>query len=271
MLTDRLPTALAEGAEAEIMYRYEDCAAAVTKAALGISTARMGGGVVLSMSNDVTGYWSKALGFGFEEPVTAALIDRVIDYFRTQASPSGVIQIAPDVLPPDWLQISRRHGLRADSEWYKLGRAIGEGDGDDSDPRITRIRGEDADEWAAVTIRGFGMPSDLIAMMAASAADPDTRPFTARANGETAAAANLFIYGEVGALSAAATLPEYRNQGLQSALINARIAEAARAGCTWVVAETGKPADGEVNHSLNNLMRSGLRPLYARQNWVWTP
>jgi GNAT superfamily N-acetyltransferase len=66
-------------------------------------------------------------------------------------------------------------------------------------------------------------------------------------------------------------LPEYRNQGLQWALIDARIAEAARAGCTWVVAETGKPADGEVNHSLNNLMRSGLRPLYARQNWVWTP
>ncbi|SCF16277.1 hypothetical protein GA0070612_4344 [Micromonospora chokoriensis] len=37
----------------------------------------MGGGVVLSMRHDPTGYWSTALGFGVDEPVTAELIAQV--------------------------------------------------------------------------------------------------------------------------------------------------------------------------------------------------
>jgi hypothetical protein len=66
-----------------------------TKSALGIATTRMGGGVVLSVREDVTGYWSKALGFGFSEPVTGALIDRVVDFYRAERSRGAVIQIAP--------------------------------------------------------------------------------------------------------------------------------------------------------------------------------
>ena len=31
------------------------------------------------------------------------------------------------------------------------------------------------------------------------------------------------------------------------------------------------PADGEVNPSLNNLLRHGLRPIYERENWAWSP
>jgi len=64
-------------------------------------------------------------------------------------------------------------------------------------------------------------------------------------------------------------MPEHRNQGAQSALLAALATEAANAGCRWLVAETGKPAEGSTNPSLNNLLRSGLRPLYDRQNWIW--
>jgi hypothetical protein len=83
------------------------------------------------------------------------------------------------------------------------------------------------------------------------------------------ATANLFVHGEVGSLNSAATLPGHRNQGAQSGLLAARAKEAADAGCRWLVAETGKPADGSANPSLTNMLRSGLRPLYHRQNWIW--
>ena len=87
---------LAEAAEAEFMYHYETMGSASTQAALGIAAARIGGGVALSMRNDVTGYWSKALGFGFTEPITDRLVDQVIDFYRVERSPSAVIQIAPE-------------------------------------------------------------------------------------------------------------------------------------------------------------------------------
>jgi hypothetical protein len=61
MPKDRID-ALTEAADAEFMYQYEAIAAPPTKTALGIATTRIGGGVALSMRNDVTEYWSKALG-----------------------------------------------------------------------------------------------------------------------------------------------------------------------------------------------------------------
>ena len=65
------------------------------KSELGIATLRISGGVALSMRHDVTGYWSKALGFGFEEPVTEELIGRVLAFYRAERTPGAVIQIAP--------------------------------------------------------------------------------------------------------------------------------------------------------------------------------
>ncbi|MET8351477.1 MULTISPECIES: hypothetical protein [unclassified Micromonospora] len=53
------------------------------------------------------------------------------------------------------------------------------------------------------------------------------------------------------------------------ALLTARAAAAAQAGCRWVTAETGKPAPGSSNPSLNNMLRVGLTPLYERRNWIW--
>ncbi|SEH84408.1 Acetyltransferase (GNAT) domain-containing protein [Mycolicibacterium rutilum] len=236
----------------------------------------MGGGVVLSVRNDVTGYWSKALGFGFTEPVTPGLIDRVIDFYRAERSRGAVVQIAPEVLPDDWPRICERHGFKPDAEIYKLGCSV-----DDVQPgpvltapdaRVGLVGPADAEAWATATLRGFGMPTDgLSDMITASAKAGDTHQFAAWVDGEIVATGNLLVHGSIGLLNAGATLPAFRNRGLQTALIAARIAAAAEAGCRWIVAEAEKPAEGADNPSLNNLRRAGLRPLYARRNWVWSP
>jgi hypothetical protein len=57
--------ALAEGAEAEFMYQYVSMAPPSVRSKLAIDTTHTGGGVVLSLRNDVTGYWSKSAGVRF--------------------------------------------------------------------------------------------------------------------------------------------------------------------------------------------------------------
>jgi hypothetical protein len=65
----------------------------------------------------------------------------------------------------------------------------------------------DAEEWASVTLRGFGMPEEGLAdMMAASVEDLDFRPFAVWDGDEMVATARLFVRGEVGSLNSAATL-----------------------------------------------------------------
>jgi GNAT superfamily N-acetyltransferase len=272
IMSEFLIDALAEAAEAEFMYQYESLAPQSAKATLGIAAQRIGGGVALSMRNDVTGYWSKALGFGFAQPVTADLIDQVVKFYRAQHSPGAVFQIAPTVLPADWDAICLHHDIQPDSPWVKLACPIGDVGTAKTTLRVGPVAAENANEWASVTMRGFGMPEDgLVDMMAASAGNPQFHPFAAWDGDEMVATANLFVRDSIGSLNAAATLPSHRNQGAQSALLAARAKAAADEGCHWLVAEAGKPSEGEVNPSLNNLLRFGMRPLYDRQNWSWKP
>ncbi|MEU8359900.1 GNAT family N-acetyltransferase [Nonomuraea sp. NPDC048882] len=223
------------------------------------------------MRNDPTGYWSKALGFGFDEPFTGELLDRVLDFYRDEDSRMAVIQVAPDVLPKDWDDIRARHDLRPEGRIVKLWCPI---DffiaGATTDLRVGPVGPDDTREWASVVLRGFGMPEHGIdEMIAAAVTHPDFRPFAAWDDDRMVAGANLFLHGRAGSLNTGATLPGYRNRGAQSALLAARAKEAANAGCRWLVAETGQPEQGGSNSSLSNMLRAGLRPLYIRENWVW--
>lgn len=263
---------LAEAAEAEFMYTYESKASPLTRATLGIGTLRIGGGVALSMRHDVTGYWSKALGFGLTEPISSDLIDQVIRFYVAEGSSGAVIQIAPNARPADWAEILARHDLRPESHWIKLACKVDDVVADrGTGLRIGPVGANDRRRWASTTLRAFGMPEyGLVDMMAESLAHPNFRPFAAWDGDEMVATANLFIHGKLGSLSSTATVPSHRNRGAQSALITARAREAANAGCVWLCAETGAPEDGGTT-SFGNLQRSGMRILYERQNWVWSP
>ena len=114
------------------------------------------------------------------------------------------------------------------------------------------------------------MPDEGLAdMLTAGVACPNFRPFAAWDGDEIVATANLYINGAMASLNTTSTLASHRNRGAQSALIAARVKEAAAAGCRWLCAEVGRPENGEKNQSSNNLIRAGLRPLYDRRNWIW--
>jgi GNAT superfamily N-acetyltransferase len=267
-----LSSALAEGVEAEFMYQLESMAAPSVKVELGIATTRIGGGVALSIRHDVTGFWNKALGFGFEEPVTHDLIGRVLDFYRSQGSTGTTFQIAHSVLPPDWDEIRAAFGLRPASHYVKLACRVEDFWPAESKLVVEPVRPEDVREWAAVTFRGFGMPEEgFTEMLAATYDHPGFHPVAAWDGDTMVATANLFVRGEVASLNSGATLREHRNRGAQSALLTMRAELAADLGCRWLVAETGMPSERRVNPSLNNMLRSGLRPLYSRRNWVWEP
>ena len=78
----------------------------------------------------------------------------------------------------------------------------------------------------------------------------------------------LFVHGPCGQLSGAATLPEARGRGAQSALMAARIALARDLGLSYVTAETGSETPENPNPSLHNMHRAGLETLYERRNWL---
>jgi GNAT superfamily N-acetyltransferase len=260
-----LTPAVLEGIEAEFMYRYQADAPQAVQEQLGIRTTRIGGGVALSMRHDPTHYWSKALGFGLEQPVTGALVEELVEFYRSNQTVRAGIQIAPALLPADWDDIAEKNGLKAGSGINKFAAPIEDLTFGKSDLRVEEVRAEHAQEWAVTLLTGFGMPLEgLSGMTAAIVTNPAFRPFGAWDGDRLVAVGNMLIQGTAASLNAGATLPEYRGRGAQSALIAARARAAADAGCEWVVAETG-----ESGSSFNNMRRAGLQSVYLRRNWIW--
>lgn len=255
-----------------MMFGYESQAPDLARKGLGITTARIGGGVALAARHDPYAYWSKALGFGFTEPVTRSLMDEVVAFYRAHDVPAAVIQIAPSVLPDDWDEICVAHGLQPGGHWAKLGAPIQETIASAAtDLQVAPVEAADAAQWAAVINRSFGMDNEhLDAMIAQSVQDPAVKPFAAWDDDRIVAGASLYMHGTVASLNSGATLPTHRRRGAQSSLIAARLQAARAAGATWVVAEAALPGPGHSNPSLNNQLRAGLAVLYPRQNWVWT-
>jgi ribosomal protein S18 acetylase RimI-like enzyme len=118
-----------------------------------------------------------------------------------------------------------------------------------------------------VALTVFGMPDSLTGLLAGFPGAPDYRGYAAWDGGKMVGVAGLLVHGDIGHLSTAGTLPEYRGRGVQSALIALRAREAAAAGCKWLVTETGAGP----GTSLNNMLRAGFKPLYDPRNWRWRP
>ncbi|MGW6276218.1 GNAT family N-acetyltransferase [Kribbella sp. NPDC055071] len=264
---------LVEQTEAEFWHAYETAGSDAVKAKLGIASERVAGGIAISMLNDPTGgFWCKALGFPADTQLTSELVGDVLDFYRRQGTPSASVQPAPSILPDDWATIAAEHGLTPGGTIVKLTCAV-----DDlietpakTDLRVGPVGPDEATEFATATLLGFGMPDALADMVAATVEHPAFRPFAAWDGDQIVAAGTLFVHGTVGSVNAGATVASHRNRGAQSAIIAARIAAARELGCTRLIAESGQPAPGTTNPSLDNLIRAGLKPLYSRQNWNWT-
>ncbi|WP_433285316.1 GNAT family N-acetyltransferase [Pseudonocardia sp. CA-142604] len=264
--------AVPEKVEAAFMYQLESGTPAPVATDMGMASEWIGGGAVLAMRRDVTEYWNKALGFGFDEPVTAELIGRVCEFYREHDAPMAVLQLAPAVLPDDWDDIRARYGLEPGGAVVKSTHDLVSIDPPKTDLRIGEVDVHSGRQWASTLLRAFGMPEEGLAEMnAAAVGSPGFRCYAAWDGDEIVAVGGAFVHGDVAELWGGATLPSHQRRGAQSSLLAIRLLDAKAAGCRMAVVETGAEGPGERNQSFHNVMRLGFSPQYERRNWVWRP
>jgi GNAT superfamily N-acetyltransferase len=93
----------------------------------------------------------------------------------------------------------------------------------------------------------------------AMAAVPGFSAWMARVDGQPAGGASLVIHDGLALFCGDGTLPSFRNRGVQTALLRARLTHALTAGCRLAVTCT-QPGSG----SQRNAERQGFRVVYAR-------
>ncbi|MCP1308771.1 GNAT family N-acetyltransferase [Paenibacillus tyrfis] len=93
---------------------------------------------------------------------------------------------------------------------------------------------------------------------------PGWKLFLAYWNDVPAAVAVMYVSGDIASFTLAATIPEFRQKGLQTALLNWRMHEAYKAGCELVAAQARFGSSSQ-----NNMERIGMRMAWTRA--VWAP
>jgi GNAT superfamily N-acetyltransferase len=132
---------------------------------------------------------------------------------------------------------------------------------------VRMIGREHAAAFGEIAATAFGLPSAAAVWLSAPVGRSGWTCFMAF-DGETPiATAALFVDGSSGWLGIGATLPSYRRQGAQSALLAARISRAAKEGVRILTTETGVPHPGEPGPSYGNIQRAGFGIAYLRPNF----
>ncbi len=214
----------------------------------------------------------KVSGLGFAAGFDGALLDEIEHLYARVGCPVRV-ELAT-LADPEIGALLTRRGYALVGFENVLGLAL-EGGGwppAAADVEVARSGPEGFDEWLDVVVTGFahpdlqGVPSDesfpremLEEAIGDLASGESFLRYLARRGGRAAGGASMRLCEGVAQLCGAATVPEQRRRGVQSALLATRLDEARRAGCDVAVVTT-QPG----SKSQENVQRLGFELLYAR-------
>lgn len=210
--------------------------------------------------------WMNLLG-----PLTPDDLDALVDALQWYGVTRPLIEVTPSPYERHAVLARElsRHGAAAtgmlDILW---GPVPAPHDVADASPGVVvaPVRRDEAMLFARTLLSGHveSFHDHEIEGLAALVGAGDVRCHLARIDGEPAAAAIFTVADGLGYLANASALPAYRNRGCHSALLAARLRDAADAQCELVIALA---AVGSTSH--RNMERSGLRTLVTVTQWTF--
>jgi len=254
-----------------------DLNAAATRAAQARNpaafTIRIAGGVACFAEHGSP--FNKVVGLGFAGVPTTSELDEIERAFAAAGAPVQVelAHLADPAIPA----LLTARGYRLESFENVLGRVPAP----DRDRPSIEVRRSDDDEfeaWLQVVADAVAVPDeqgvawhqefpreDYLRAERDLAAAGVAR-YAALRDGVLAGGAALRLTDGVAQFAGAATTPAHRRRGVQSALLRARLADAAAGGCDVAVVTT-QPG----SKSQQNAQRSGFALLYTRAVLVKRP
>jgi GNAT superfamily N-acetyltransferase len=208
--------------------------------------------------------FTQALGLGLHGAVSDAEIER-LERFYFERGCAVLVELCPlsdpsltkllaqrGFHPMDYTNVMTRVFQPADS-WRPVSR----------DFTIQKAAVEELDLVNRTVAEGFAetdpVTSELLEVMLVAKQTSGVESYLARIDGNAVAGASMSAENALAALFGASTLAAYRGLGIQTALIQARLARGLEAGCDLALCVA---APGSASH--RNLERQGFAPAYTR-------
>jgi GNAT superfamily N-acetyltransferase len=261
----------------ELAARIERAEAQLIAACSEAARGRRPGGFARPIAGGVASFaapgspYNKVAGLGFDGVPAEAELDAVERAFAASASP---VQVElSELAEPALGGLFTDRGYRLAGFENVLGRTLRDLPEPVEGIEVRRSGPDELEAWLDVVVDASvvsdeqgvppheDFPREIIAdaLRDFFAGAGDVVRYSALRDGVLAGGASIRLAGGVAQMAGAATAPAHRRRGVQSALLAARLADAAAAGCDVAVVTT---EPGSKSHE--NVQRQGFELLYAR-------
>jgi len=217
---------------------------------------------------------TQAFGLGLNGPVAEADMEKMEAFYRAHGA-SVNIETCP-LADPSLLKLLNERGYRPIEYSNVLVRELTDEDSHSkhdpaSEVRVRRAEPNEAESYSLVVAKSFFESSELTSEFLDIVTSPFYAAgayfFLAEVAGIAAGGGMMSAHYGIASLGGAGTLPEFRNRGVQTALILARLKQAANLSCDMAMVAT-MPGSG----SQRNVERHGFRVVYTRTKFLrqWT-
>jgi GNAT superfamily N-acetyltransferase len=230
--------------------------------ALPVRTDPLAGGHLIYTGDGMP--LNRAIGLGVHGPVTPADLDLAEQFYRRRNLPPRI-----DVCPladESLLKLLNSRGYGLEKFYSVLLYPL-------SEPgapapagicvRISRAGLEDAELWLKTVAQGFeetDVPTQaMLDILAPNFYTSHAACFLAWIDGQPAGGGGMYVHEGVAELGGASTRPEFRRRGVQTALLQARLAAARVQGCDLAMALTSPGSASQ-----RNIERVGFRLAYTK-------
>ncbi len=234
----------------------------------GIAVKETAGGLLArAAATDVLAL-NRVLGLGDCRPASPGDIDEIVREYRESGARRFFVQISPIAEPSDLADRLEDRGFLRYNNWVKLQRDTAAPAFTGTQIEVRPIEGNDADAFGRIVSECFGWPDWLGPWVARTVGRPGWKHYMAFDGAEAVATGAFFVWRDLAWLDFAATLPQHRGRGAQSALLARRIDDAREAGCHALVVETAEQTAARGAPSWRNTVAFGFRQAYLRPNFV---
>jgi GNAT superfamily N-acetyltransferase len=232
----------------------------------GIALAEIGGALCTAVGELASTMFNRVVGLGLTAPATDGDLDAIEAFFAGHGQ-HFYVSLSPLAMPSDLRGRLERRGFTDGYAWMKFTRGSEPPPPADTALRVEAVDAGGGTDFGEVVAAGYEL-EPFTADWLAELPRTSWRCYVAYDGIEPAGAAALYTHGRAGYLCFAATKPEHRRKGAQSALLAARIREAAEAGCTALFTETGERIPMKPSNSYRNILRFGFSEAYLRPNYL---
>jgi GNAT superfamily N-acetyltransferase len=209
---------------------------------------------------------TQTFGLGIFEELSDAILNEIEGFFFKHKAP--VLQEVSPFAGPAALAMLCERGYRPIEISSVLCQPVAKPANVSPDNLSVRVaKPEEAELWSQINLRGWSHDHPefaglLLELGAVTAARKNTVCFLAEIDGQPAAAGALCLHEGVALFSGAATVPEFRRRGLQTALLQERMRYAYDHDCDLAMMVTLPGSESQ-----RNAERRGFHIAYTRTKW----